>query len=97
MCKTNEAYRHEYLGLLPCDGCRARQGEYTSPNEPVEITTKEIKNAREQYADDIEQPFREGVLNKRYVEAHGTSRIQVTKQDLKNMKDVYSENHYYKK
>lgn len=63
------------------------------------MTTKEIKESRVQYAKEIIQPFREGVVSKEYLEAYGDKGIKATKQEIKNAKYVWHgiEGNYYKK
>lgn len=67
-----------------------------SAKQTVEMTSQEIKDHRKIYADDIEQPFREGVFNKRYYQKYGTKGVNVTQEDIKRAKNVWSlENDYY--
>ncbi len=95
-CNTNEAVKHEYLGYIACQSCRDRQAKFDKPKETVEMTTEEIRSARVEHEADIVQPFREGVVNKRYLDLYGSERIQATPQEIKQAKYVFSENKYYK-
>lgn len=81
---------------MPCNDCQQRHQELSKPKQTAELTSNEIKEERKLYADDIEQPWREGVLNKRYYEKYGTAGIKATQADIKNAKDVWDENHFYK-
>lgn len=78
------------------DNCANRQKGFANQKILVEMTTEEIKRARIEHKDNIVQPFREGVFSKEYYDRHGTSGVKVSDQDLKNMKNVWTEDSYYK-
>lgn len=91
VCRKEPAINDSYFGILPGKNCSARQREYSSPNNPIEITTQPIKDSRKEYAKSIVQPFREGELSKEYLQAHGTKGISVTDKQVKNAKNVWPE------
>lgn len=96
VCKKNPAIFDPYWGWLPCLPCRTRQSKYSKPKQTVEITTEEIREARVEHKDEIVQPWRGGVLSKEYLRANGTAGIKATPQEIKNAKNVWMENSYYK-
>ena len=57
----------------------------------VEFVPERIKDDRVEYFNSIVQPYREGELSKEYVEAHGTEGIDVTEQEVKKAKNVWTD------
>ena len=94
-CNTGESTIHKTYGILSCQDCLDRQATFKKPHETIEVTTSEIRRQRKEYAKDIVQPFRGGTFSKEYYDAHGTKGVNVTKQELKNMKNVWKETHFY--
>jgi len=75
----------------------------TKPRRTSEVTTESIKEDRKKYADTIVQPFRQGQLAKEFVEAY-PDRVKemvkeknITQEEVKNAKPVWTEESYYKK
>lgn len=95
-CRSNEATFDSYRGYLPCSSCRAKLSTLKTPTQPIEVTTDSIRESRKEYADQIEQPFRNGVVNSRYIKKYGTKGIQATPEEIKQARDVYAEDHFYK-
>ncbi len=85
-CGKGKAIKSDTFGYLSCLACIKRQRKYKT-GETIEITTSEIKESRKQYADDIQQRFRGGTANKRYIKQYGTAGF--TEEQVKNAKDVY--------
>jgi len=86
-CNINEAEMNPQYGLIACLSCReqtTRMSERT-----YEFVPEHIKEERISHKDQTEQPFRNGQLNKRYVELYGTKYIKVTDEEVKNAKYVY--------
>jgi len=96
VCKKRPAFKSDYWGYLPCPSCRQKQSGYSQPHETVEVTTQEIKDSRVKYKNEIIQPYREGQLSKEYIKQYGTKGVKATKQEIKNAKNVWDENSYYK-
>jgi len=92
ICNKNEAGYKQFLGVIPCESCRKFSGKLS---KQVEFTSQNIKEERKQFAKDILQPFREGHVSKEYVEAYGTKHIDVSKNEIKNLKNVWLEEKYY--
>jgi len=91
-CHKNEAGYKQFLGVIPCDDCRKSSGKLS---KQIEFTSQDIKDQRKQFANDIIQPFREGHVSKEYVEVYGTKHIDVSKNELKNLKNTWLEEKYY--
>lgn len=97
-CHKNKAINSPQFGVIACEPCQKKTREITS--RTAEIIPEHIKEEREQYKDMTEQPFRNGFLNKRYVELYGTSKIDVTEEEVKNSTYVFDRDlpgDYYKK
>ena len=96
ICLKGNANIHPVYGALACDTCNKRQSLFSLPTKPVEFSGEDIKKQRQEYAKSIIQPYRSGVLSKEYIEAFGTSKLKVSKKDIKNAKycwrDLYSAN-----
>jgi len=69
---TNEAVHHSTYGWIPCLEC---QNKHKKVDTVQEVTTDDIKEQRKVHADDIIQPYREGVLSSEYVEKYGNKRL----------------------
>jgi len=103
ICKKRRSVKIDPFGFLPCEVCRKRQKEIAKPKVSIEVTTAEIKEDRKKYADTIVQPFRQGQLAKEFVEAY-PDRVKemvkeknITQEEVKNAKPVWTEESYYKK
>jgi len=90
------------LGVSPyCEDC---QNNLTTKHSKVpEFTSEQIKESRQMYHEDIEQPHRKGVLNKAWLESKygGVKRAKqmgFTDQEIKHATYVYSgDDTYYKR
>src|SRR5258708_235484 len=96
-CNKNKAIKDELRGYLYCKKCTQRLRGQNKPKETIEITTDNIKTDRKIYSDDILQPYRSGQLSKEYIQKYGTKNIVATKEEIKNAKNVWDDNNYYKK
>lgn len=76
------------FGLIACKFCREK--EKTLSERTYEMLPKHIKDERLEYKAQTVQPFRNGQLSKEYVDLYGTSRIDVTPEEVKNAKNVWS-------
>lgn len=92
-CNKRKARRVEPYGYLPCLNCIRRQRTYQA-KETIEITTGEIKESRKKYKDDILQKFRGDTASKEYISLYGSAGL--TKEQIKNARNVWTENSYYK-
>lgn len=95
-CNKNKARNVPPYGLLPCLTCTKKQQQYIKPNPTIEMVDVNTTDDRKRFSKDIVQPFREGVLSKEYLREYGTKTIKVTEDDIKNAKEVWGENQYYK-
>lgn len=88
-CNENEAPYDPFLGFLVCTSCRL----HTRRNEglPFEFTTESIKQSRKEFADDILQSSRDGVLSRERLEKYGTRGIKVTPEQVKNAEYVWND------
>lgn len=91
VCKHNPAIKHPTFGFLPCLDCQQR----TKRKSVVELIPERIKDDRKKHKDHTIQPFRKGFLSKEYVEQYGTKHIDVTPEEVKKAKRVWTENEYY--
>ena len=57
---------------------------------------EDIKGQRKQYRGDILQPWRSGILSKEYLTKYGSSGLDVSKDDIRNARNVWTEDTYYK-
>lgn len=90
-CFTFAARIHPQLGLLPCDGCQARQSSLPSPRQSVEVVPERIKAERQERGDSIEQPHLKGELNKKWVELWGEDAAKergFSEKEIQNAKYV---------
>lgn len=95
-CHKREAQKHDTYGILPCKECQAKP--YKSARKLPEFTSEQIKQERKEYAEDIEQPFRKGEPNKRYIEIYGKERarqIGMSESEIEHAKYVYSPDEDY--
>jgi hypothetical protein len=103
ICRKRKAVNIPPFGWLPCEVCRKRQQEITKPKVSAEVTTDQIKEDRKIFKKDITQPFRQGELSKEFVEANPeqvkkmVEEGHVTQEEIKNAKNVWIENEYYRK
>ena len=95
-CGIRKAQKVEPYGWMSCKNCIKRQRNTLKPAQTIEMVPESTKTDRKIYHDDILQPFREGVLSKEYLKKYGTKTIKVTPEDIKNAKEVWGENSYYK-
>ena len=65
--------------------------KYFKPSGAKEWVPESMVNERKEYFNSIVQPFRQGQLSKEYVEAHGTKGLNVTKEEVKKAKYVWSD------
>lgn len=103
ICQKRNAVKVDPYGWLPCLVCRKKQQEIDKPKFTSEITTESIKEDRKIFKSDIVQPFRNGSLSKEYVDAYPEKVKQmiqeghITESEVKEAKNVWSENEYYKR
>lgn len=94
VCNLNKASNHPTLGFLPCESCR---GTTTAHNTlPYEFALDSVKQSRKEYAKDILQSSRDGVLSKERLEAWGTKGLKVTPEQVKNARYVWNDIKPYK-
>ena len=103
ICQKRNAVKVDPFGWLPCLPCRRKMQKVVKPRTTTEVTTESIKKDRKIYQKDLYQPFRQNELSKEYVEAY-PDRIKemvkeghVTKEEIKNAKNVWTESEYYRK
>lgn len=87
-CQENEAINDRTYGVLPCQSCREEHDKIQSPTHR-EFTSSSIKQQRGEYSGSMLQPYHGGHLSKEYIDRHGTDKLDVTKQDIRNAKEVY--------
>lgn len=68
---------------MPCQSCTNKRREFRKPGNQPEFTTQEIRDSRIEQEPAIVQPFRDGKLSRRYVEANGTKYIHVSDKEVK--------------
>jgi hypothetical protein len=93
ICLKNPAIKHPTLGWLSCMSCRSSSKKLTMP---VEFTLDSVKQSRKEYAKDILQSSRDGVLSKERLEAYGTKGLKVTEEQIKNARYVWDDIKPYK-
>jgi len=91
-CNKNKARKDPVFGWLPCLKCTKRQ-RALSIKDTIEITTDEIKQDREKYADDILQRQRGSTPSLEYIKKYGAEGF--TKEEVKAARNVWTENNYY--
>lgn len=77
---------------MPCTDCQKRHETFLKPGHQAEFTTSSIKDGRQEYADDIEQPHYKGHLNKKWLDIYGASEAKkrgFTESEIKNAHYVY--------
>lgn len=86
-----------------CKGCKKnhsdsswifKNGWYcTKFHKPTnyEMIPDRVKDDRVEYFNSTIQPFRGDSVSKEYIEAHGTEGINVTKEEVKKAKNVWSD------
>ena len=87
-CGKNPAQINPTYGILPCQTCQDAAEEISTINYR-EFTSPSVKRDREERAISMLQPYHGGHLSKEYVDAHGTDKLDVSKKDIKNAKEVY--------
>lgn len=87
ICSKNPAIKHPQWGYLPCISCQ--KGKRLTM--PVEFTLDSVKQSRKEYARDIIQSSRDGVLSKERLDAYGTRGLKVTPEQVKNAKYVWND------
>lgn len=92
-CNSELAIKHPRFGWMPCLNCQNRTT--IKPQKPQELTTDAIKSDRKEHAPDIRQPFRNGQIDKKYIQQHGTGGIKVTEEEVKTAKNLWPELEYY--
>lgn len=93
VCNQNNAIQHHSLGWLSCTECRVHGSDNALP---FEFTTESIKQSRKEYAKDIIQSSRDGVLSRERLDAYGTKGLKVTEEQVKNAKYVWNDIKSYK-
>ena len=88
ICQNAEAIEDKVYGILPCDKCQD-EADRLETNSYLEFTSSNVKRERKEYAASMLQPFSNGHLSKEYLDTYGTSKIQVTQEDIRNAKEVY--------
>ena len=73
------------FGPTECLSCRKKK---TRVKLSTELTTDDIRDQRQEYRNDILQPFVDGVLSKEYMEEYGTQGIAPTMDEVKNARYV---------
>lgn len=95
ICLKNPGEIVPQYGLIACKKCRGT--EEILSERTYEVIPEHIKTEREEYKQQTIQPFRNGQLSKEYVDLYGTSRIEVTSEEVKNAKNVWGRDiQYYK-
>lgn len=93
VCNERDAIEHPSLGYLSCLECRVHGSDDALP---FEFMPDSVKQSRKEYADDIEQSSRDGVLNQRRLDIRGTKGLKVTEEQIKNARYVFDEIKPYK-
>jgi hypothetical protein len=88
VCQKNKAVYDPSLGYLSCKQCRANAKKSTLP---YEFTTESIRQSRKEFAKDILQSSRDGVLSKERLEAYGTKGLKVTKEQIDKAAYVWND------
>lgn len=87
-CSEGEAIIDSTYEILPCLACQDSDEQIQTINYR-EFTSPSIKRERGERAISMIQPFHGGHLSKEFVDAHGTDKLEVSKKDIKNAKEVY--------
>jgi hypothetical protein len=102
-CNIRSAIKVEPFGYLYCKVCQKKYRKLDKPKQTIEVVTDAIKEDRKIFKKDITQPFRQGELSKEFVEANPeqvkkmVEEGHVTKEEIKNAKNVWTESEYYRK
>lgn len=83
-CNKHNAVIDSQYGVTFCLTCRKKETD--TPKLGYEFTTESIKGQRREYMRDIEQPWRDGILSREYLEEYGTQGIEATEEDINNAK-----------
>lgn len=73
-CHLHPAVIDASFGVLPCRSCQAQP--HVSAGEQVEYIPERIHEDRKAQRNDIEQPHRQGKLNKRWVDLYGVKKAR---------------------
>ena len=84
-CSKSSAIIDPVFGPTECLSCRKKK---TRVKLSTELTTDDIRDQRQEYRNDILQPFVDGVLSKEYMEEYGTQGIAPTMDEVKNARYV---------
>ena len=87
-CNFNPATSHPLYGWLLCEMCRTTAKKLVLPTEFV---PESVKQSRKEYAKDIIQSSRDGVLSRERLDAYGTKGLKVTPQQIKDAKYVWND------
>ena len=93
-CNDNPAISHPTLGWLSCFDCRP--SAQRNIELPYEFAPDSVKQSRKEYADDIIQSSRDGVLSKERLDKYGTKGLKVTEEQVKNARYVWNDIKPYK-
>lgn len=91
---SNNAELSAQFGYIACKNCRDQEKPLSE--RTYEMVPDRIKEDRIKHKNSMIQPFRNGQVSKEYLDLYGSSRIQVTPEEIKNAKNVWGELEYYK-
>ena len=97
-CKVNDAQFFPQFGHVACKDCRKKSKEIT--DRTFEFMPEHVKEERISHKEHTIQPFRDGQYSKEYHDLYGSSRVQVTEEEIKNAKNVWDRDlpgDFYKK
>ena len=88
-CQKNPAIKDPTLGYLLCVDCRTNV--QISAQLPYEFAQESVKQSRKEYADDLIQSSRDGVLSRERLDKYGTRGLKVTEEQIKNARYVWDD------
>jgi len=91
ICQKEEAIIHPQYGILP--GLNCSKGKATNPGKIIklyEFTPESVKQSRKEYAKDILQASRDGIVSKERLDAWGERGLKLTKEQRENAQYVWS-------
>lgn len=94
-CNSNQAPTHPTLGYLLCASCSTDTVNITT-HLPYEFVPDSLKQSRKEYAKDILQSSRDGVLSQERLDAYGTRGLKVTPEQIKNARYIWNDIKPYK-
>lgn len=100
VCGKNGAIVDATFGVLPCFQCQKRQSTLDKPLKQSEFISQELKDQRKAYSDDFHPAHRKGVPSKEFRDRWGAKAMKrqgFTDKEIKNAKDVWNDDRYYKK